>query len=129
MIYFIIRKVGFHASQTVQSFINIVTFESLYSVWFHKKSSNEAIHALYVTSNKIVIKLFRYCSIMSVNGITNTLNTLFKRETGEKSVQSTYKASRKSYKKEREEKTSRYKVVLRRYKIFFFFSNVQVNTT
>lgn len=81
----------------LQSLINHVTFESLYSIWFHKKSSNEAIHTLYVTGNKIVVKLFRYCSIMSVYGITNALNALFKRETVEKSVYRRYKVLRKSY--------------------------------
>ena len=76
--------------------IDNVTFESLYSSLFHKKSSNDTIHTLYVTSNKIVIKLFIYCSILSVYGITNALNELFKRETGEKSVHSRHKVSRKS---------------------------------
>ena len=97
------KKVVSMSPKQYRSFVNYVTFESLYSTWFHKKSSNKAIHALDVTSNKIVIKLFRYCSIVSVYGIANALNTLFKTETGQKSVHSTYKTLiYRSYKKERE---------------------------
>ena len=90
--------------------VNYVTFESLYSTWFHKKSSNKAIHTLYVTSNKIVVKLFRYCSIVSVYGIANALTTLFKRETGQKSVHSTYKKHHINHIKKKGRKTSKYGV-------------------
>lgn len=111
-----------------RSLVNYVTFESLYSTWFHKKSSNKAIHALYVASNKIVIKLFRYCSTVSFYGIANALNTLFKRETGQKSAQSTYKASYKSYKERKgeEHQGTVYCSVIARP---LGFLNFRVNTT